>query len=119
MYDYERFRAIDNAFRRRDQRASGKRDRVDDRPGHPPPDGGADAAACCDTGVEDCTKRTIAEHRGILEALAARDGALAAERISAHIEFEGGRSAKFVATCREHLTPDDHPPCGSRQSTLT
>ena len=31
-------------------------------------------------------KRTAAEHRGILEALAARDGELAGERLSAHIE---------------------------------
>ncbi len=83
--DYERFRAIDNAFHAVIMRASGNEIgltivRVIHR------HGGATPPLAATPASKTALKRTIAEHRGILEALAARDGALAAERISAHIE---------------------------------
>jgi len=81
--DYNRFRDYDNAFHAIIMRASGNEIgltivRVIHRHGGAtaPLAAGASRAAL---------KRTVAEHRGIVEALAARDGKLAGERISAHI----------------------------------
>lgn len=82
--DYDRFREFDNAFHAVIMRASGNEIgltivRVIHRHGGAtaPLASGASRAAL---------ERTVAEHRGILEALAAGDGELAGERISAHIE---------------------------------
>jgi DNA-binding FadR family transcriptional regulator len=82
--DYDRFRDCDNAFHAVIMRASGNEIgltivRVIHR------HGGATAPLA--SGASKSTlKRTVAEHREIIEALAAGDGALAGERISAHIE---------------------------------
>jgi DNA-binding FadR family transcriptional regulator len=83
--DYERFRAIDNAFHALIMRASGNEIgltivRVIHR------HGGATPPLAATPTSKAALKRTTVEHRGILEALAAGDGHLAAERISAHIE---------------------------------
>jgi GntR family transcriptional regulator, galactonate operon transcriptional repressor len=82
--DYDRFRESDNAFHAIIIRASGNEVggtivRVIHRYGGatPPLAHGASRANL---------KRTAAEHRAILDALAAGDGALAGERVSAHIE---------------------------------
>jgi DNA-binding FadR family transcriptional regulator len=82
--DYDRFREYDNAFHAIIMRASGNEIgltivRVIHRHGGAtaPLASGASRAAL---------KRTVAEHREILEALASRDGELAGQRISAHIE---------------------------------
>jgi GntR family transcriptional regulator, galactonate operon transcriptional repressor len=82
--DYDRFRDLDNAFHAIILRASGNEIaftivRVIHR------HGGATAPLASGAPVE-ALKRTAAEHRQILEALAARDGELAGARISAHIE---------------------------------
>jgi DNA-binding FadR family transcriptional regulator len=83
--DYDRFRAVDNAFHAVIMRASGNEIgltivRVIHRYG------GATPPLAATPASKAALKRTIAEHRGILDALAAGDGPLAAERISAHIE---------------------------------
>ena len=81
--DYDRFREYDNAFHAIIMRASGNEIgltivRVIHR------HGGATAPLAA--GASRATlKRTVAEHREIVAALAARDGQLAGERISAHI----------------------------------
>jgi DNA-binding FadR family transcriptional regulator len=82
--DYDRFRESDNAFHAIIMRASGNEVggtivRIIHRYGGvtPPLAEGASRANL---------KRTAAEHRAILDALAAGDGALAGERVSAHIE---------------------------------
>ena len=82
--DYDRFRDCDNAFHAIIMRASGNEIgltivRVIHR------HGGATAPLA--SGASRATlKRTVAEHREIIEALAAGDGELAGERISTHIE---------------------------------
>ena len=48
--------------------------------------GGVDAAAAPPAPRAERLKRTAADHRAILDALAARDGELAGERIAAHID---------------------------------
>ncbi len=83
--DYERFRAIDNAFHAVIMRASGNEIgltivRVIHRYG------GATPPLAATPASKAALKRTIAEHRAILDALASGDGSLAGERISAHIE---------------------------------
>lgn len=83
--DYDRFRALDNAFHAIIMRASGNEIgltivRVIHR------HGGVTAPLASTPRSKAALKRTAAEHRGIFEALAQRDGALAGERISAHIE---------------------------------
>jgi GntR family transcriptional regulator, galactonate operon transcriptional repressor len=82
--DYDLFRESDNAFHALIMRASGNEIggtivRIIHRFGGvtPPLAEGASRANL---------KRTAAEHRAILDALAAGDGALAGERVSAHIE---------------------------------
>jgi DNA-binding FadR family transcriptional regulator len=82
--DYDAFRTCDNAFHAIIMRASGNEVgltivRVIHR------HGGATAPLAA--GASKATlKRTAAEHRAILEALAEGDGELAGERISEHIE---------------------------------
>jgi DNA-binding GntR family transcriptional regulator len=82
--DYDRFRECDNAFHAIIMRASGNEIgltivRVIHR------HGGATAPLA--SGASRATlKRTVVEHRDIIEALASGDGELAGERISAHIE---------------------------------
>lgn len=82
--DYDRFRALDNAFHGIINRASGNEVgltiiRVIHRYGGvTPPLAGGDSATKL--------RRTTAEHRGIYEALAAGDKKLVAERVSSHIE---------------------------------
>jgi DNA-binding FadR family transcriptional regulator len=83
-HDYDRFRDFDNAFHAIIMRASGNEIgltivRVIHR------HGGATAPLASGES-RAALKRTVSEHRGILEALAARDGELAGDRISAHIE---------------------------------
>jgi DNA-binding FadR family transcriptional regulator len=83
--DYERFRSIDNAFHAVIMRASGNEIgltivRVIHRYGGVTPPLAATPAS------KAALRRTIAEHRAILDALASGDSELAAERISAHIE---------------------------------
>ena len=82
--DYDRFRESDNAFHAIVMRASGNEVgstivRVIHRYGGATPSLAAGASRAT-------LKRTAAEHRAILEALAAGDGPLAGERVSAHIE---------------------------------
>jgi DNA-binding FadR family transcriptional regulator len=82
--DYDRFRDFDNAFHAIIMRASGNEVgltivRVIHR------HGGA-TAPLASGASRTALKRTVSEHRGILEALVARDGELAGERISGHIE---------------------------------
>ena len=82
--DYDRFRDYDNAFHAIIMRASGNEIgltivRVIHR------HGGA-TAPLASGASRAVLKRTVAEHREILDALAARDGDLAGELISAHIE---------------------------------
>jgi DNA-binding FadR family transcriptional regulator len=83
--DYDRFRAIDNAFHAVIMRASGNEIgltivRVIHRYGGVTPPLAATPAS------KAALKRTTAEHRAILDALAMHDSELAAERISEHIE---------------------------------
>jgi DNA-binding FadR family transcriptional regulator len=84
-YDnYERFRTIDNAFHAVIMRASGNEIgltivRVIHRYG------GATPPLAATPASKAALKRTTAEHRAILDALASGDGELAGERISAHI----------------------------------
>jgi DNA-binding GntR family transcriptional regulator len=82
--DYDRFRALDNLFHEIVMRASGNEVgltivRVIHR------HGGARPPLAATPASKATLKRTVAEHRSILDALAAGDGALAGERISAHI----------------------------------
>ena len=82
--DYDRFRDFDNAFHAIIMRASGNEVgltivRVIHR------HGGA-TAPLASGASRNTLKRTVAEHREILEALAAGDGELAGERISGHIQ---------------------------------
>jgi len=82
--DYSRFRALDQEFHGVVLKASGNEVgltivRVIHRHGGVmPPLASGDSCAAL--------KRTAKAHRGILEALAARDGELASERIAAHIQ---------------------------------
>ena len=83
--DYERFRMIDNAFHAVIMRVSGNEIgltivRVIHRYG------GATQPLAATPRSKAALKRTTAEHRAILDALAVGDGELAGERISAHIE---------------------------------
>jgi DNA-binding FadR family transcriptional regulator len=94
--DYDRFRDCDNAFHALIMRASGNEIgltivRVIHRHGGAtaPLAAGASRAAL---------KRTVAEHRGIVEALAAGDGGLAGERISAHISARWAERKKRRAS---------------------
>jgi GntR family galactonate operon transcriptional repressor len=98
-YDnYDRFRDLDNAFHAIILRASGNEIaltivRVIHR------HGGATAPLASGAPLK-ALKRTAAEHRQILEALAARDGELAGERISAHIEARWDERKKRGAAAR-------------------
>jgi DNA-binding FadR family transcriptional regulator len=83
--DYDRFRAFDNLFHEIVMRASGNEVgltivRVIHR------HGGATQPLAATPASKAALKRTAAEHRAILDALAAGDGTLAGELISAHIE---------------------------------
>ena len=83
--DYDRFRGLDNTFHEIVMRASGNEVgvtivRVIHR------HGGATPPLAATPASKAALKRTAAEHRAILAALAAGDGALAGELISAHIE---------------------------------
>ena len=119
--DYDRFRDLDNAFHAIIMRASGNEIgltivRVIHR------HGGA-TAPLASGAPRAALKRTLAEHREILEALAARDGELAGERVSAAHRGPLGR-AEETRSRRTHLTNgdhsyDDHSSCGSRPSTLS
>jgi DNA-binding FadR family transcriptional regulator len=82
--DYDRFRDFDNAFHAIIMRASGNEVgltivRVIHR------HGGA-TAPLASGASRTALKRTVAEHRGILEALVAGNADLAGERIAGHIE---------------------------------
>jgi DNA-binding FadR family transcriptional regulator len=82
--DYDRFRESDNAFHATIMRASGNEigrtivGVIHRYGGVTPP--------LAEGASRTNLKRTAAEHRAILDALAAGDGALAGERVSAHIE---------------------------------
>jgi DNA-binding FadR family transcriptional regulator len=83
--DYDRFRGLDNAFHEIVMRASGNEVgltivRVIHR------HGGATPPLAATPASKAALKRTASEHRAILAALAAGDGTLAGELISAHIE---------------------------------
>jgi DNA-binding FadR family transcriptional regulator len=83
--NYDRFRTIDNAFHAVIMRASGNEiGRTIVRVIHRY--GGATPPLAATPASKAALKRTAAEHRAILDALAAGDGELAGERISAHIE---------------------------------
>jgi GntR family transcriptional regulator, galactonate operon transcriptional repressor len=82
--DYDRFRAFDNDFHAIIMRASGNEVgltivRVIHR------HGGATPPLTATPASRAALRRTLAEHRAILEALAEDDGALAGERIAVHI----------------------------------
>ena len=96
--DYDRFRELDNTFHAIIMRASGNEIgltivRVIHR------HGGA-TAPLASGAPRTALKRTLAEHHEILEALAARDGELAGERISAHIEARWDERKKRRARAR-------------------
>ena len=82
--DYPRFRALDQAFHAIVMKASGNEVGltivrvIHQHGGVMPPLASADSLTAL--------KRTIKAHRGILEALVARNGELAGERIAAHIQ---------------------------------
>jgi len=81
--DYAHFRALDLAFHQLVMRASGSevgRAIVGTIHAH-----GALSPRLTEPGSRASLRRTVSEHRGIYEALAARDGELAASRIAAHI----------------------------------
>ena len=83
--DYSRFRLLDNAFHEIVMRASGNEVgltivRVIHR------HGGATAPLAATPVSKAALQRTAAEHRAILDALAAGDGVRAGDLISAHIE---------------------------------
>jgi DNA-binding FadR family transcriptional regulator len=83
--DYEQFRVLDNAFHEIVMRASGNEVgltivRVIHR------HGGATPPLAATPASKAALKRTAAEHRAILDALAAGDGERAGELVSAHIE---------------------------------
>jgi len=83
--DYDRFRALDNAFHEIAMRASGNEIgltivRVIHRHGGVTPPLAATPAS------KAVLKRPAIEHRAMLDALAAGDGARAGELVSAHIE---------------------------------
>ena len=83
--DYDRFRALDNAFHEIVMRTSGNEVgltivRVIHR------HGGATAPLAATPNSKAALKWTAAEHRAILDALVAGDGPLAGELISSHIE---------------------------------
>ncbi len=81
--DYARFRALDLAFHQLVMKASGSevgRAIVGTIHAY-----GARSSRLTEPGSRASLKRTVAEHRGIQEALVARDGELAASRIAAHI----------------------------------
>jgi DNA-binding FadR family transcriptional regulator len=83
--DYARFRSLDNAFHEIVMRASGNEVglsivRVIHR------HGGARPPLAATPGSKATLKRTAAEHRAILDALAQGDGALAGKLISEHID---------------------------------
>jgi DNA-binding FadR family transcriptional regulator len=82
--DYDRFRAFDNDFHAIIMRASGNEVgltivRVIHR------HGGATPPLAATPESRAALRRTLAEHRAILEALAEGDGGLAGERIASHI----------------------------------
>jgi len=83
--DYDRFRAADLAFHAIVMKASGNEvgltvvRTIHTHAGITAPLAGASPRAALE--------RTVAEHRAIYEALAARDGELAGDRIAAHIDF--------------------------------
>ena len=116
--DYDRFRAFDLAFHAIVMRASGNEVgltivRIIHAHGGITPllSSGSSRAAL---------KRTTADHRAIYEALLARDGDLAGERISAHIDSAWAETKRRRAhrdlTSADH-SYDDHPQCASRLST--
>ena len=84
-YDYERFRALDQEFHAIVMQASGNEvgltivRTIHQHAGGMPP--------LSEAQPPTDLARTAMEHRSIYAALAARDGAAAAERISAHIDF--------------------------------
>jgi GntR family transcriptional repressor for pyruvate dehydrogenase complex len=83
--DYGQFRALDNAFHEIVMRASGNEVglsivRVIHR------HGGARPPLAATPQSKTILKRTAAEHRAILDALAAGNGALAGQLISEHID---------------------------------
>jgi len=96
--DYGRFRSFDLAFHAIVMKASGNAIGltivrvIHEHGGVLPPL----ASAASRAGL----KRTAAGHRGILEALEARDGDLAAERISAHIESAWAERRRGRATAK-------------------
>jgi len=101
-YDhYDHFRELDNAFHAIIMRASRNEIgltivRVIHRYG------GATAPLASGES-RAALKRTVAEHRGILEALTARDGALAGDRISAHIDARWRERKKRRAAAAKTL----------------
>ena len=115
--DYERFRAFDHAFHAIVMKASGNEvgltivRTIHTHGGVMPPLASAASRAAL--------KRTTWTHRAIYEALAARDGELAGELISAHIALRVGRAEeerqRSRLTTADH-SYDDHPQCGSRLS---
>ena len=118
--DYERFRSFDLAFHAVVMKASGNEVgltivRAIHRHGGITPLLAAGAS-------REALERTAREHRAIYEALAARDGELAGDRIAvAHrIGLGGarGKSARTVLTAGDH-SYDDHPRCASQRSTST
>jgi DNA-binding FadR family transcriptional regulator len=82
--DYEQFRSLDFAFHAEIMRASGSEigrtivRTIHMNAGH--------ALRLSAPGARAALESTLAEHRGIYEALAIRDGELAASRTAAHIE---------------------------------
>ncbi len=82
--DYVQFRSFDLAFHAVVMRASGSEiGRTIVRSIH---SNAGDALRLSAPGARASLERTVAEHRAILEALAARDGELAATRTAAHID---------------------------------
>ena len=114
--DYDRFRALDNTFHAIVMKASGNQvgltivRTIHTHGGVRPPLASAASRAAL--------KRTVAAHRAIYDALAARDGEEAGR---AHLEthqLRVGREEEDEAirlTTADH-SYDDHPRCGSQLS---
>jgi GntR family transcriptional regulator, galactonate operon transcriptional repressor len=82
--DYARFRALDLGFHRLLMRASASE--IGSTIVAAIHDFASESEMLNSPGAAELLEHTVAEHRAILEALAARDGELAARRVLAHIE---------------------------------
>jgi DNA-binding GntR family transcriptional regulator len=62
--------------------------------------------------VQDRLSRSFAEHEGIVDALMAGDGALAGERLRAHVVVQGERFMALLAELQRETAPRDQAASG-------